>query len=100
MSPERPAFRRAPCNRRGGFDTLILRKVLEMPAIRTAIDQMSTAEKVQTMEYLWSVLSSHYADATPAWHETVLAERADAPDSEFEDWESVKSELRHADPTR
>ena len=31
-----------------------------MPEIKDAIDCMSTAERVQTMEYLWSVLSSYY----------------------------------------
>jgi len=75
-------------------------RFVDMSAICTAIDQMSTAEKVQTMEYLWTALSSHYADETPAWHAAVLAERANAPDSEFEDWESVKAELRNANSVR
>jgi len=65
-----------------------------MPQVMEQIDRMSTAERVQTMEYLWSVLSSHYSAETPSWHADVLASRDDAPDDEFEDWESVKRELR------
>ena len=65
-----------------------------MPAIKDAIDCMSTAERVQTMEYLWSVLSSYYDSKVPEWHANVLAERANAPEDEFEDWEDAKKELR------
>ena len=65
-----------------------------MPAIKEAIDQMSTAERVQTMEYLWSVLSSYYDSEVPEWHAVVLAERENASEDEFEDWEEVKRELR------
>ena len=65
-----------------------------MPAIKEAIDQMSTAERVQTMEYLWSVLSSYYDSEVPKWHAAVLAERENATEDEFEDWEDVKRELR------
>ena len=65
-----------------------------MPAIKEAIDQMSTAERVQTMEYLWSVLSSYYDSSVPEWHAAILAERENASEDEFEDWEDVKKELR------
>jgi len=65
-----------------------------MPKVMEQIDRMSTAERVQTMEYLWSVLSSHYSSETPSWHADVLAARTNAPDDEFEDWELVKRELR------
>jgi len=65
-----------------------------MPQVFEQIDHMSTAERVQTMEYLWSVLSSHYNVETPSWHADVLASRADAPDEAFQDWESAKRELR------
>ena len=64
------------------------------PAIKDAIDCMSTAERVQTMEYLWSVLSSYYDSEVPEWHANVLAERENAPEDEFEDWEDAKKELR------
>lgn len=65
-----------------------------MPQIKEAIDRMSTAERVQTLEYLWSVLSSHYDTETPAWHAEVLAARANAPEESFEPWNQVKQELR------
>ncbi len=45
-----------------------------MPA-KEASDNMSTAERVQTMEYLWSVLSSYYDSEVPEWHANVLVER-------------------------
>ena len=60
-----------------------------MPAIKDAIDCMSTAERVQTMEYLWSVLSSYYDSEVPEWHANVLAERENASEDEFEDWEDA-----------
>lgn len=56
-----------------------------MSAIKEAIDQMSTAERVQTMEYLWSVLSSYYDSEVPEWHANVLVERETAPEDKFED---------------
>ena len=68
--------------------------VCNMPAIKDALTKMSTAEKLQVMEFLWSALSSHYQVESPAWHDAVLDERANATDDEFEDWEDVKRELR------
>ena len=65
-----------------------------MPAIKDVIDCMSTAERVQTMEFLWSVLSSYYESEVPEWHANVLAERENASEDEFEDWEDAKKELR------
>ena len=61
-----------------------------MPAIKDAIDCMSTAERVQTMEYLWSVLSSYYDSEVPEWHANVLAERENASEDEFEEREDTK----------
>ena len=49
---------------------------------------------MQTMEYLWSVLSSYYDSEVPEWHANVLAERENAPEEEFEVWEDTKKELR------
>lgn len=65
-----------------------------MPVIKEAIDNMSTAERVQTMEYLWSVLSSYYDTKVPEWHAAVLAQRENVSEDEFEDWEDAKKELR------
>lgn len=66
-----------------------------MAEIIKAIGAMSTGEKLQVMEFLCSALSSHYAQETPAWHAEVLAERENASEDEFEDWEAVKGELRN-----
>ena len=56
--------------------------------------RLKAAERVQTMEYLWSVLSSYYDSEVPEWHANVLAERENASEDEFEDWEDAKKELR------
>lgn len=66
--------------------------------ITAQLDQLSTAEKVRTMEYLWNDLCRHAEEVpSPAWHGNVLAEReqavADGSDS-FHDWETEKSRIR------
>jgi len=44
-----------------------------MPAVMKAIDQMSAAEKLQTMDYLWASLSASVPSASPEWHREELA---------------------------
>jgi len=44
-----------------------------MPVVMDAIDQMSAAEKLQTMDYLWASLSSSAPVASPEWHRQELA---------------------------
>jgi len=44
-----------------------------MPKVMQAIDQMSAAEKLQTMDYLWTSLSTSATDDSPAWHQQELA---------------------------
>ncbi len=39
-----------------------------MPAVMEAIDRMSTAEKVDVMNYLWDVLSKSGEKFVPVWH--------------------------------
>lgn len=56
--------------------------------------RLKAAEQAQTMEYLWSVLGSYYDSKVPEWHANVLAERENASEDEFEDWEDAKKELR------
>jgi len=46
-----------------------------MPAVLKAIDEMSNAEKVSTMEYIWNALIAQYSAAVPDWHGDVLAAR-------------------------
>ncbi|MBF0220346.1 MAG: addiction module protein [Gammaproteobacteria bacterium] len=38
-------------------------------------EKMTTAEKLQAMELLWSDLCSHSQLTTPDWHQTVLEKR-------------------------
>ena len=41
------------------------------------IKQMSTSEKLQTMEFLWDTLRYDNVElSSPAWHEDVLSERS------------------------
>ena len=39
-----------------------------MPAVMEAIDRMSTAEKVDVMNYLWAALSKSGKRFVPVWH--------------------------------
>jgi len=46
-----------------------------MPMVMEAIDKMSAEERLQTMEYLWSVMTRVAAPEPPSWHGQVLDER-------------------------
>ncbi len=66
--------------------------------ITAQLDQLSTSEKLQTMEYLWDDLC-RYADAvpSPAWHGEVLSQREKSVaegSAAFRDWEAEKSRIR------
>jgi hypothetical protein len=39
-----------------------------MPAVMEAIDRMSTAEKVDVMNYLWAAISKSGESFVPVWH--------------------------------
>ena len=65
-----------------------------MPAVREAIDKMSTSEKFQTMDYLWQSLSSEGEALSPAWHQRELAEteaRVACGQERPIPWEAAKS---------
>jgi putative addiction module component (TIGR02574 family) len=63
-------------------------------AVTLSLDKMSVEEKLQIMETVWDDLRSHAADVvSPAWHEQVLRERAEAYEAgtmQLIDWESAK----------
>lgn len=68
-----------------------------MPAVMQKIDGMSTSERIQVMDYLWSSLESPSSDyAPPAWHGVELARRerlyADGKIPVY-DWADVKARL-------
>jgi len=68
-----------------------------MPQVMKQIDQMNTAEKIQTMDYLWTVLESATSDyAPPTWHEAELARREElykAGKVPVYDWAEVEERL-------
>ena len=39
-----------------------------MPAVMAAIDKMTTAEKVEIMNYLWAAVASAGERFVPVWH--------------------------------
>jgi hypothetical protein len=62
------------------------------------LDEMSLADKLQTMETLWDDLCHNVRDvAVPEWHHEVLnAREADIREGKdrFSDWESAKEAIR------
>jgi hypothetical protein len=69
-------------------------------AVALNLDNMSLADKLETMETLWEDLRRHAEGmVVPEWHQEVLAAReADLRDGKdgFIDWEIAKIELRNA----
>jgi putative addiction module component (TIGR02574 family) len=54
------------------------------------ISRMSSSERVKTMELLWqSFAKEGIDDPSPAWHDRVLAERAEIIESGKATWLSV-----------
>ena len=68
-----------------------------MPPVLQAIDNMTSAEKIQTMDYLWTALEVSSSDYTPpAWHAHELARRRalyEAGKVPVYDWAEVKARL-------
>ncbi len=66
--------------------------------ITLPLDQMTTAEKLRTMEALWADLSRDDSQIeSPAWHGDVLHDREQRVQSGKEtylDWETAKKQLR------
>lgn len=66
--------------------------------ITAQLDQLSTTEKIRTMEYLWDDLCRHADEVpTPAWHAEVLSQREQSlagGSALFRDWEAEKSRIR------
>ena len=66
--------------------------------ITLELDKMSKAEKLQTMETLWTDLSKDESSLeSPSWHGDVLSETEDRVSSSLEspvDWTEAKRELR------
>lgn len=65
-----------------------------MPAVQEAIDRMSFADKVKTMEYLWMAMTAVAEPDPPAWHEDVLAARRRRVEAGEEGFMSVAESKR------
>ncbi len=63
-----------------------------------ALKKMSRADKLRTMEAIWSDLAGNEARfASPAWHGAALQETqrlVKAGKAKFSDWEDAKARLR------
>lgn len=66
--------------------------------ITAQLDQLSTTEKIRTMEYLWDDLCRHADEMpSPEWHGEVLSQREQSVaegKAAFRDWEAEKSRIR------
>lgn len=65
--------------------------------VNLPLEEMSTEEKIQTMETLWDDLCKK-ADSlsSPSWHKDILNEREKRiknGDDEFVDWEKAKKHI-------
>jgi hypothetical protein len=62
------------------------------------IDQMTTAEKIRTMEDIWDDLCHHAAEIpSPSWHRDVLSRREESVSKSsetFTEWETAKNRIR------
>ena len=69
-------------------------------AFSLPLAQMSTADKLQTMETLWDDLCHKAGDiGIPEWHYEVLATREEdikAGKEHFTDWETAKEAIRES----
>lgn len=65
-----------------------------MPAVMEAIDRMSFADKVKTMEYLWAAMTATAEPEPPAWHGDILAERRRRVEAGEEGFMSVAESKR------
>jgi len=68
--------------------------------ITLPLNEMSTEEKLQTMETLWDDLCKNAESLkSPAWHEDILQEREQMlqnGDDKFVDWEKAKKDIKDA----
>ncbi len=66
--------------------------------IELPLDQMSVGEKLATMESIWASLCCCPVDVdSPAWHETVLADRTkrlESGEATVSEWSEAKKRLQ------
>ena len=68
--------------------------------ITSQLDQLTTADKIRTMEYLWDDLCRHADEVpSPSWHKETLSQREQAVtegSAVFRDWETEKSRIHNS----
>ena len=77
-------------------------KGVSMPVVLEAIDKMTTSEKFDTMNYLWSSLSVVQSDMVPAWHRQELENTEARVASGIERpiaWGAAKEIIKNAFPS-
>ncbi|HUW24907.1 MAG TPA: addiction module protein [Gallionella sp.] len=66
--------------------------------ITAQLDQLTTADKIRTMEYLWDDLCRHADEVpSPTWHGEALSQRGQLVTeggATFRNWEAEKSRIR------
>jgi hypothetical protein len=69
-----------------------------MPSVCDQIPNLSTAEKLEAMEALWSSLHQTFEKQdSPDWHRDLLQHRTELIESGqavYQDWNEAKNELR------
>ena len=69
-------------------------------SVAIKLEQMTTADKISTMEYLWDDLCRKASETlSPAWHGDLLAQREEAVtvgEAQFLDWEQAKKKIRES----
>ena len=67
--------------------------------ITLPLEEMTTEEKIQTMEIIWNDLYKKAGSlSSPSWHKQILHEREErikSGDDEFVDWEEAKKNIRN-----
>jgi hypothetical protein len=69
-------------------------------SVAIKLEQMTVADKISTMEYLWDDLSRHASESlSPAWHVDLLMQREEGVsvgEAQFLDWEQAKKKIRES----
>ena len=64
------------------------------------LEQMTIADKISTMEYLWDDLCRHASETlSPTWHGDILAQREETitvGEAQFIDWDQAKEKIRES----
>lgn len=69
-------------------------------SVAIKLEEMTTADKISTMEYLWDDLCRNAGESlSPVWHGALLEQRDEAVsvgEAQFLDWEQAKKKIRES----